>query len=234
MTRPNGPHDGVPMRWETEDPTTLPSLPEGEKWVPIAERPTPDDPNTQRIEQNLTIDEDGWIVVDLSTQELEDRVALLAEQHKQARLALARERAEQAELVNIEAEAALLTDAEAVANPTMFPAYELGANLDTGQRFYHPASGKVFRVLQPHATAFQFDPETAVSLYEEVQVLPEGDLCDTAPLWDAADVGTYNPGTNVRSGNAVYEATGTTHLWVDPADAQNGSISWTKVKDCPV
>lgn len=72
ITRPHGPHDGVPVRWEAPDAMDLPPLPSGEAWVVVEDRPS-FDPATQRLERVLTTERDGWRVVDLTEEELESR-----------------------------------------------------------------------------------------------------------------------------------------------------------------
>lgn len=72
MTRPNGPHDGVPVRWEAPDAIDLPPLPDGEAWVVVEGRPS-FDPATQRLVRVLTSERDGWDLVDLTPEEIAAR-----------------------------------------------------------------------------------------------------------------------------------------------------------------
>lgn len=72
VTRPHGPHDGVPVRWSAPDAMDLPPLPSGEAWVVVEDRPAIDH-DRQRLVRVLTTDRDGWDVVDLSPEELADR-----------------------------------------------------------------------------------------------------------------------------------------------------------------
>lgn len=71
MTRPNGPHDGIPVRWSVSEPNQLPVLPTDEAWFEIEDRPDYN-PETTRIERFL--DEkakiDGWKVIDLTPEEI--------------------------------------------------------------------------------------------------------------------------------------------------------------------
>jgi hypothetical protein len=74
MTRPNGPHDGIPVRWSVSEPSRLPILPTDEAWFKIEDRPDYD-PETARIERVLdeTLLIDGWRVVDLTPEEIAQR-----------------------------------------------------------------------------------------------------------------------------------------------------------------
>lgn len=59
--------DGIPSVWYDD---THP-LPEGQKWVPIEEVPTPGE--NQKLEIELTTEKDGWRIVDLTPEEIAER-----------------------------------------------------------------------------------------------------------------------------------------------------------------
>lgn len=67
MTRPDSAHDGKPVRWRGENP---PPLPDGQKWVPIEERPE-SIPEGHKVVRFLTLEKDGWEIIPLSQEELD-------------------------------------------------------------------------------------------------------------------------------------------------------------------
>jgi hypothetical protein len=71
MSRNNGPHDGVKVKY-TGDARKLPPLPAGEKWV--VDDPEPKHGKNQRVERELTAEKYGWKVVDLTSEEIEARM----------------------------------------------------------------------------------------------------------------------------------------------------------------
>jgi len=62
------PHNGIPPTWDRDN---LPTLPEGQEWFEIRDRPDYDS-KTQRVEQVLdpVAKTDGWRVVDLTPEEI--------------------------------------------------------------------------------------------------------------------------------------------------------------------
>ena len=71
------------------------------------------------------------------------------------------------------------------------------------------------------------------TVWQKIQPdIPEEDLCDETPEWNSANWNDYSVGFKVKSKNAIWEATNTTHTWIEPAPEGNGSISWKHVKDC--
>ena len=62
--------------------------------------------------------------------------------------------------------------------------------------------------------------------------IPEEDLCAETPEWNSANWNDYSVGYKVKSGNAIWEATNTTHTWIEPAHEGDGAISWKHIKDC--
>jgi len=175
----------------------------------------------------------GWNIVAKTDEEKVNHINDLAIQQDDLTRELANKRIQDLEMDSIRTEAGGLTDEDALENTDMFAAYLVGYDYVIGDRFIYPVDGNLYRVIQNHPSAIHFAPDVSISLYEKVQVLVIGDVCDTAPLWDANNAVTYTLGTKVKQGSAVYEATGITHMWIEPAETGNGAISWTKVKDCP-
>ena len=62
--------------------------------------------------------------------------------------------------------------------------------------------------------------------------IPEENLCAETPEWNSANWNDYSAGYKVKAKNAIWEATNTTHTWIEPALEGDGAISWKHVKDC--
>ena len=132
----------------------------------------------------------------------------------------------------VEAGSQHLNDETAIDVGTLFPHFNPDGHVyTTGDRFFYPANGKLYRVLQGHTSQPDWLPTTAVSLYEEVYV-STGDPCETAPVYDSNNWQNYTVGYQVKHNNAVWEAINGTHTWIAPAHEGDGAISWIHIKDC--
>ena len=111
-------------------------------------------------------------------------------------------------------------------NPNGYPYVE-------NERFYYPVDDKLYKVKpgQGHTSQPDWLPNTAVSLYEEVYVVPNNP-CENTPLWDSSNWGNYTVGYQVKLNNAIWEAINTTHTWIAPAHTGDGAISWIWIRDC--
>jgi hypothetical protein len=62
------PHDGIPTTWTGDNP---PSLPDGQAWAVVEDRPEPVD--GKKLVRVLTAERDGWDLVDLTPEEIRAR-----------------------------------------------------------------------------------------------------------------------------------------------------------------
>ena len=126
-----------------------------------------------------------------------------------------------------------LPDETAIDVGTLFPHFNPDGHVyNTNDRFFYPANGKLYRVLQGHTSQPDWLPTTAVSLYEEVYVVPDNP-CENTEAWNASNWGNYTVGYQVKHNNAIWQAKNMTHTWIAPAHSGDGAISWDHVQDCP-
>ena len=112
-----------------------------------------------------------------------------------------------------------LTDAEALENVELFPAWKAGIEYNVGERVRY--DGVLYSVLQQHTSQSTWTPDAAVSLYARVlipdpDVVPEWEQPDSTNPYMTGDVVMHN-GKKWRSliDNNVWEpgAIGTSALW---------------------
>ena len=92
----------------------------------------------------------------------------------------------------IEQAAALQSDEDALESIELFPRWEAGIAVATGERYQY--NGKLYKVIQAHTTQADWTPDITPALYTEVSVvewpeIPEN-IPSTAP-WMSGDKGTW-------------------------------------------
>jgi hypothetical protein len=115
-----------------------------------------------------------WTIIPKSEQGKIDYINSLADNADEQVKDMARIRIEQEKVDLIRQEAILLTDDEALENPSIYKPYRVNYAYIAGDRFYYPIDNKLYRVNngQNHTSQLHWPPPYAVSLY--TPVTPEG------------------------------------------------------------
>lgn len=180
---------------------------------------------TQKISSVRSIDlvnkewKQNWIVTNKTYAELIEEIELLAVQADNAVSDIASSRILSEMVGTIRSEAFVLTDSEALSSIDLFPPYRVDIPYITGERFYYPINGFLYKVLQNHTSQLDWTPPTAVSLY--VKVTPPDVIAPWVQPLGAQDA--YAIGVKVTYGGFTWQNNTANNVW------QPGVYGWTKI-----
>lgn len=111
---------------------------------------------------------------------------------------------------------------------SVYPEYKIGTAYKIGDKFKYGTNSvgdpQLYQVLQDHASAAEWTPDTAVSLYKKIGISEEG-----IPIWvqplGATDA--YNISDQVMYNNVKYESVINANVWSPDAYP----AGWKKVED---
>ena len=106
----------------------------------------------------------------------------------------------------IERAAALQSDEDALESIGLFPKWEAGIAVATGERYQY--NGKLYKVIQPHTPQADWTPDITPSLYTEVSVVEWPEWVQPTGAQDA-----YNTGDKVTFEGAHYVSLIDGNIW---------------------
>ena len=106
----------------------------------------------------------------------------------------------------IEKAAALQSDEDALESIELFPKWEAGIAVATGERYQY--NGKLYKVIQAHTAQADWTPDTTPALYTEVSVVEWPEWVQPTGAQDA-----YNTGDKVTFEGAHYVSLIDGNIW---------------------
>lgn len=89
--------------------------------------------------------------------------------------------AAQAMRVTIESAAALLSDSQAAAVPSLSKLWVVGESVKTGDRRYYPQTDRLYKCVQPHTTQADWTPDKTPAIWAVIDIAHAGTQDDPIP-----------------------------------------------------
>lgn len=89
--------------------------------------------------------------------------------------------AAQAMRVTIESAAALLSDGQAAAVPSLSKLWVVGESVKTGDRRYYPPTDRLYKCVQPHTTQADWTPDLTPAMWAVIDIAHAGTQDDPIP-----------------------------------------------------
>lgn len=89
--------------------------------------------------------------------------------------------AAQAMRVTIESAAALLSDSQAAAVPSLSKLWVVGESVKTGDRRYYPPTDRLYKCVQPHTTQADWTPDKTPAMWAVIDIAHAGTQDDPIP-----------------------------------------------------
>jgi len=122
-----------------------------------------------------------------------------------------------ARLEQIDSALAIIPDEDAPDAITLFRKWEPGMDLVAGQRLQH--EGKLYKVIQPHTSQEDWEPDKTPALFTEIA--KPGEIPEWKQPTGAQDA--YNKGDQVRHNSQVWESNIDANVW------EPGVYGWNAV-----
>ena len=142
----------------------------------------------------ITDNRDGTLIVKMGKnntveQDLEGEVQNARQETVQAQAVaealagqgVATVEAAQAMRVTIESAAALLSDGQAAAVPSLSKLWVVGESVKTGDRRYYPPTDRLYKCVQPHTTQADWTPDLTPAMWAVIDIAHAGTQDDPIP-----------------------------------------------------
>lgn len=142
----------------------------------------------------ITDNRDGTITAKMGAentteQDLQDEVNTARQETVQAQAVtealaghgVATVEAAQAMRATIESAAALLSDSQAAAVPSLSKLWVVGESVKTGDRRYYPPTDRLYKCVQPHTTQADWTPDLTPAMWAVIDIAHAGTQDDPIP-----------------------------------------------------